>query len=90
CRVVVTRCSGAHVHRERVEGRRRDIPGWYELDWDHVAVVLSRWTAPHPVDLHLDAADPLEANAARLAALLAGSSAPPPSPSPSPATGAAG
>lgn len=30
-------CSGIDVHRQRVEGRRRDIPGWYELDWDHVA-----------------------------------------------------
>lgn len=29
-------CSDIDVHRSRVHGRQRRIPGWYELDWDHV------------------------------------------------------
>ena len=34
--VVECVCSDVDVHRSRVEGRRRDIPGWYELTWDRV------------------------------------------------------
>ena len=33
----MTSCRDAELHRARVEGRQRQIPGWYELDWDHVA-----------------------------------------------------
>ncbi|WP_206477488.1 AAA family ATPase [Microbacterium sp. KRD172] len=29
-------CSDETVHRSRVEGRRRNIPGWHEIDWSHV------------------------------------------------------
>jgi predicted kinase len=29
-------CSDLDVHRSRVDGRERQIPGWYELDWDRV------------------------------------------------------
>jgi hypothetical protein len=71
CRVVVTRCRDAAVHRARVEGRMRGIPGWYELDWDHVAGFLSRWDEPTGADLYLDATDPLPANLARLGEMLA-------------------
>ena len=35
--VVMTSCHDAELHRARVEGRQRQIPGWYELDWAHVA-----------------------------------------------------
>lgn len=70
CLVVATSCSDLGVHRRRVEGRSRGIPGWHELDWEHVAGVLARWEAPTNVDLHLDAVAPLEDNAARLRALL--------------------
>ncbi len=34
--VVECICSDIDVHRSRVDGRQRQIPGWYELDWDHV------------------------------------------------------
>ena len=34
--VVECTCSDVDVHRSRVDDRRRGIPGWYELDWDHV------------------------------------------------------
>jgi len=29
-------CSDDAVHRSRVEGRVRGIPGWHEIDWEHV------------------------------------------------------
>lgn len=29
-------CSDIDVHRSRVNGRRREIPGWYELEWERV------------------------------------------------------
>jgi predicted kinase len=79
-RVVVTRCRDTAVHRARVESRRRDIPGWYELDWDHVAGFLSRWDEPAGADLYLDATDPLADNLARLDDLLPTWARTPPSP----------
>lgn len=68
--VVLTACSDEAVHRSRIHGRTRGIPGWYELDWDHVADVLARWEPPAGCDLHLDAVTPLGPNTARLQALL--------------------
>lgn len=70
--VVVTRCRDVAVHRSRVEGRTRGIPGWYELDWDHVAGFLARWDEPTGADLYLDATDPLPDNLTRLDGLLTG------------------
>lgn len=29
-------CSDIDIHRSRVEGRQRGIPGWYELTWEQV------------------------------------------------------
>lgn len=29
-------CSDQRTHRERLEGRRRGIPGWHEVGWAHV------------------------------------------------------
>jgi predicted kinase len=71
CAVVTTRCTDAALHRRRIEARTRAIPGWYELDWDHVAGFLGRWAEPTGADLRLDAADPLSDNVDRLAAALA-------------------
>lgn len=34
--VVECICSDVAVHRSRVEGRERGIPGWYELAWEQV------------------------------------------------------
>ena len=64
--VVATSCSDPALHRSRIERRTRDIPGWHELTWDHVERVVAGWQPPVGVDLHLDAADPLDDNAARL------------------------
>ena len=64
--VVLTECSVAEIQRDRIEGRERGIPGWYELEWDHVARARSEWEPLHDVDLALDAVAPLVDNVARL------------------------
>ena len=55
----------------RVEGRQRNIPHWYELDWEHVERARSSWVAPTGLDLVLEAEAPVEENAECLRALLA-------------------
>jgi predicted kinase len=70
CLVVVTSCADRALHRQRVEGRAREIPGWYEVDWDDVAGFLDRWEPPVGADLYLDTSSPFEACAASLAGLL--------------------
>jgi predicted kinase len=64
--VVATDCSDVDVHRSRVEGRRRGIPGWHELEWSLVGDARDRWTPPRDADLYLDAVDPLADNVTRL------------------------
>lgn len=68
--VAVTSCTDQTVHRERVEGRSRRIPGWHELHWDHVAGLLANWTPPHGADLYLDSMDPLQVNTAKVDDML--------------------
>ncbi len=68
--LVATECSDPELHRERVVGRRRLIPDWYELEWDHVATAREGWNRPADVDLVLDASLPWGRNAAQLEALL--------------------
>ncbi|MEO7573068.1 MAG: AAA family ATPase [Acidimicrobiales bacterium] len=69
--VVVTSCRDVTLHRERLVGRAREIPGWHELEWDHVGQLLGRWEPPADGELYLDATDPLPENAARLRERLA-------------------
>jgi hypothetical protein len=69
--VVMTQCVDPELHRSRIEGRRRGIPGWYELDWDHVARARDEWEALDDVDLVLDAAETAVQNAASLRHALA-------------------
>ena len=57
--VIMTECSDSALHRSRVDGRRRDIPGWYELDWSHVERSRKSWDPNMPVDLKVDSATPL-------------------------------
>jgi predicted kinase len=70
CLVVLATCSDEEIHRSRLEGRRREIPGWHELDWAHVQRVKSRFPSPSAVDLPLDAAEDLATNYDRLDQLL--------------------
>jgi hypothetical protein len=64
--VVMAQCPDPALHRRRIEGRRRGIPGWYELDWDHVARARADWDALADVDVVLDAAATVGQNAASL------------------------
>ena len=60
--VVECICSDQEVHRSRVEGRDRGIPGWYELDWEHV---LAGRRGYRPLDgpkLTVDAVQPVDEN----------------------------
>ncbi len=68
--LVSTHCSDLGVHRSRIERRRREIPDWYELDWEHVEKTLDGWEPPIGADLYLDATDPWEDNVSRLRSLL--------------------
>jgi predicted kinase len=68
--LVVTECPDVAVHRSRIEGRRRAIPDWYELDWDHVQRARDTWvTVPDP-DLVLDSGAPVSQNLHLLHSLL--------------------
>lgn len=55
-------CSDEALHRSRLEGRTRNIPGWHEIGWDHVErmrVEFPRLTAP---TLTVDAVRPVDEN----------------------------
>ncbi len=69
--VVMTTCADVDTHRSRVEGRRRPIPTWYELDWEPVSRSRASWTPPGGVDLVLEATERVEENADRLRGVIA-------------------
>jgi predicted kinase len=61
-RVIEVVCSDEALHRSRLDGRTRGIPGWYELTWDDVQRSRRKyepWTDEHLV---LDAVDPASQN----------------------------
>ena len=59
-------CSDEAVHRARIEGRVRGIPGWHEVGWDHVERMRAE-VPPLTVDrLIVDAMGPVEANFRRV------------------------
>lgn len=58
-------CSDPAIHRRRLQDRRRGIPGWPELDWDHVEGVRDRFAPWTEARLVLDAVDPLSDNLSR-------------------------
>jgi predicted kinase len=68
--VIMTQCTDLDVHRSRIDGRRRVIPNWYELDWEHVQATLAVWESPEDVDLCLEATDLWEDNLSRLRGLF--------------------
>lgn len=69
--VVMTSCADAELHRSRVEGRKRHIPNWYELDWDQVHRTRSTWAPPSGLDLVLEAETAVDENADAVRSLLA-------------------
>jgi predicted kinase len=62
--VVECVCSDPAVHRDRVEGRRRDIPGWYELSWSRVESGRASYEPLNEPKLVIDAVNPLDRNLA--------------------------
>jgi len=50
------------VHRRRVTGRRRGIPGWHEIDWDHVERMRQEFPPLSGDTLIVDAVNPLADN----------------------------
>jgi len=59
--VVMTECSDRDLHRSRIDGRKRGIPGWYEFDWSHVERSRTSWDPNLAVDLKVDTAQSLPA-----------------------------
>jgi hypothetical protein len=69
-RIVECVCSDPEVHRSRVVGRIRAIPGWYELDWEHVEEARARYEPLAVEKIVVDAIDPIDENVARVRAHL--------------------
>jgi predicted kinase len=63
-------CSDADVHRSRVDGRIRAIPGWYELEWSQVERSRTSYEPLPNEKLVIDAVEPLADNLARVRAYL--------------------
>ena len=68
--VVECVCSDAGIHRSRVEGRIRGIPGWYELEWSHVERSRTTYEPVGHQKLVVDAVDPIAVNLAHVRAHL--------------------
>jgi len=64
-------CSDEGVHRARIEGRVRGIPGWHEVGWDHVERMRAETTPPSADRLTVDAIEPVEENFRRVLAYIA-------------------
>jgi predicted kinase len=59
-------CSDQAIHRARIEGRVRGIPGWHEIGWDHVERMRAEFP-PLTLDrLTIDAIEPLQDNIRRV------------------------
>ena len=56
--VIESVCSDESVHRSRLGGRQRGIPGWHELEWSEVARVRKRFESWHDDRLVLDSVQP--------------------------------
>jgi predicted kinase len=67
--VIECRCSDEETHRSRIEGRQRNIPGWYE----RVALGRSLYPPVSEPKLLLDAVDPLTENVASALAYVTAS-----------------
>lgn len=69
-RVIECVCSDVELHRSRVEGRRRNIPNWHEIDWAHVERMREEFP-PLTVDrLTVDAVDSVATNLGKIHAHL--------------------
>lgn len=69
-RLVECVCSDEGEHRRRVEGRRRGIPGWHEVGWDHVERMRSEYPHLERERLTVDAMESLSGNLLRVGAYI--------------------
>ncbi|HEX6424597.1 MAG TPA: ATP-binding protein [Acidimicrobiales bacterium] len=60
--VVECICSDVEVHQSRVDGRRREIPGWYELNWEWVKRGRQLYEPLSEPKVVIDAIEPLAHN----------------------------
>jgi hypothetical protein len=60
--VVECVCTDPVLHRSRLEGRSRGIPGWHEVDWEHVDRMRVEYPLLTAERLVIDAVDPIEDN----------------------------
>jgi predicted kinase len=60
--VIECACSDESLHRSRIDGRTRGIPGWYELAWDDVQRSRKKYEPWTDERLVLDAVDPASQN----------------------------
>jgi predicted kinase len=68
--VIQCLCSDEALHRTRIKGRQRGIPGWRELTWENVEKTRANYTPWPGAALTLDAVNPLDQNTGRLLAYL--------------------
>lgn len=68
-------CSDEQIHRSRVEGRQRGIPGWYELEWEWVQRGRELYILLEEPKIILDAVEPKDVNLRAVAAWLDGAHA---------------
>jgi predicted kinase len=61
-RVIECICSDVSVHRERLEQRQRNIPGWHELQWSSVEIVRSYYAPWDEERLILDSVNFVDQN----------------------------
>ncbi|MBC8171604.1 MAG: ATP-binding protein [Anaerolineae bacterium] len=63
-RLIECICSDEALHRQRLTGRDRGIPGWHEFGYEEVIRVRQHYQAPQVGDrrLTLDAVQPVEDN----------------------------
>jgi len=72
-RVVVCVCSDRELHRARLEGRERGIPGWHDAgNWANVERRLAEFPPWTGEVLTIDAVQPLPANLATVLNYVAG------------------
>jgi predicted kinase len=61
-RVIECICSSETLHRSRLSGRKRDIPGWHELEWSEVERVKLYYASWEGERLVLDMTNALSEN----------------------------
>jgi len=65
-RVVECICLNEVLHQERLKARKRNIPGWHELEWSDVEKVKQYYQAWDEDRLVLDMANSIEENISRI------------------------